>query len=163
MQGQCNASNKIVNVIVSVLPYNEHIVLKGIYMQLRKVMTKFLRPYSRTLVLTSFLLPACSSPVPPEPSTRLQSQNSEESLSPTSSSASVQINGAAATFPLPIYTEWTYAYLYVDPTVAINYQGIGSGDGKKAIIEGTVDFAGSDPLLKAEEYEALCQMSNLEN
>lgn len=56
---------------------------------------------------------------------------------------SVQINGAGATFPLPVYTEWTYAYQSVDPSVSINYQGIGSGGGKKAIIDGTVDFAGS--------------------
>ena len=65
---------------------------------------------------------------------------------------SVQINAAGATFPLPLYTEWTYAYQYVDPSVALNYQGIGSGGGKKAIIDGTVDFAGSDSLLKDEEY-----------
>lgn len=67
---------------------------------------------------------------------------------------SVQINGAGATFPLPVYTEWAYAYQYVDPSVVINYQGIGSGGGKKAIIDGTVDFAGSDSLLKDEEYQA---------
>ena len=67
---------------------------------------------------------------------------------------SVQINGAGATFPLPIYTEWTYAYQYVDPSVAVNYQGIGSGGGKKAIIDGTVDFAGSDSLVTDDEYAA---------
>ncbi len=67
---------------------------------------------------------------------------------------SVQINGAGATFPLPVYTEWTFAYQYTDPSVAINYQGIGSGGGKKAILDGTVDFAGSDSLLKDEEYAA---------
>ena len=60
---------------------------------------------------------------------------------------SVQINGAGATFPLPVYTEWIYAYQYVDPSVTLNYQGIGSGGGKKAIIDNTVDFAGSDSLL----------------
>src|SRR5450759_3726976 len=65
---------------------------------------------------------------------------------------SVQINGAGATFPLPIYTQWTYAYQYVDPSVAINYQGIGSGGGKKAIIDGTVDFAGSESLVSDAEY-----------
>ena len=65
---------------------------------------------------------------------------------------SVQINGAGATFPLPVYSDWTYAYQYVDPSVVINYQGIGSGGGKKAIVDGTVDFAGSDSLLKDEEY-----------
>ncbi|GAB4402985.1 MAG: phosphate ABC transporter substrate-binding protein PstS [Anaerolineales bacterium] len=67
---------------------------------------------------------------------------------------SIQINGAGATFPLPVYTEWAYAYQYVDPSVVINYQGIGSGGGKKAIIDGTVDFAGSDSVLKDEEYQA---------
>lgn len=67
---------------------------------------------------------------------------------------SVQLNGAGATFPLPVYTEWTYAYQYVDPSVTLNYQGIGSGGGKKAIVENTVDFAGSDSLLKDEEYTA---------
>lgn len=65
---------------------------------------------------------------------------------------SVTINGSGATFPLPVYTQWTYAYQYVDPSVVINYQGVGSGAGKKAIIDNTVDFAGSDSLLKDQEY-----------
>jgi phosphate transport system substrate-binding protein len=65
---------------------------------------------------------------------------------------SVQLNGAGATFPLPVYTEWIYAYQYVDPSVTLNYQGIGSGGGKKAIIDNTVDFAGSDSLLSDAEY-----------
>ncbi len=67
---------------------------------------------------------------------------------------SVQVNGAGATFPLPVYTEWIYAYQYVDPSVTLNYQGIGSGGGKKAIVDRTVDFAGSDSLLGDEEYQA---------
>ncbi len=66
---------------------------------------------------------------------------------------SVTINGAGATFPLPVYTEWNYAFQYVDPAVVINYQGIGSGGGKKGIIDRTLDYAGSDSLLKDEEYQ----------
>lgn len=73
---------------------------------------------------------------------------------PTVAPGSIQINGAGATFPLPVYTEWTYAYQYVDPSVVINYQGIGSGGGKKGIIDRTIDFAGSDSLLKDEEYQS---------
>lgn len=65
---------------------------------------------------------------------------------------SVQITGAGATFPYPVYTEWIFAYQYIDPSTTINYQGIGSGGGKKGIIDGTLDFAGSDSLLKDEEY-----------
>ncbi len=73
---------------------------------------------------------------------------------PQAAAGSIQINGAGATFPLPVYTEWTYAYQYVNPAVSINYQGIGSGGGKKAIVDGTVDFAGSDSLLTDDEYAA---------
>jgi phosphate transport system substrate-binding protein len=65
---------------------------------------------------------------------------------------SVTLNGAGATFPLPVYTEWTYAYQYVDPSVILNYQGIGSGGGKKGILDGTIDFAGSDSVLTDAEY-----------
>lgn len=63
---------------------------------------------------------------------------------------SVQLNGAGATFPDPIYTEWRFAYQYVDPSVVINYQAIGSGGGKKGISDKTLDFAGSDSLLTVE-------------
>jgi phosphate transport system substrate-binding protein len=66
---------------------------------------------------------------------------------------SVIVNGAGATFPEPVYTEWRFAYQYVDPAVAINYQGIGSGGGKKGIADKTVDFAGSDSLLTQAEYD----------
>jgi phosphate transport system substrate-binding protein len=66
---------------------------------------------------------------------------------------SIQLTGAGATFPLPVYTEWIYAYQYVDPSVTINYNGIGSGGGKKAIVDNTVDFAGSDSVLADADYQ----------
>lgn len=69
---------------------------------------------------------------------------------PALPAGSVQITGAGATFPDPVYTEWRFAYPYVDPSVVINYQAIGSGGGKKAIVDKTVDFAGSDSLLTTE-------------
>ena len=65
---------------------------------------------------------------------------------------SVQITAAGATFPLPLYSQWTFAFQYVDQSVAINYNGIGSGAGKTAIIQNTVDFAGSDSLLSDQNY-----------
>ena len=127
-------------------------------------MTKFFRMSMFLLMALSFTLAACGGPststaataAPPVIQTQLVEITSTPGpAQPTSLPAgSVQINGAGATFPLPIYTEWTYAYSYVDPAVVINYQGIGSGGGKKAIVDGTVDFAGSDSLLKPEEYDA---------
>ena len=126
-------------------------------------MTKFFRTSMFAIIALSFALAACGAPstpaTPAEPVTVIQTQIVEVTAQPgptqeTLPAGSVQINGAGATFPLPIYTEWTYAYSYVDPAVVINYQGIGSGGGKKAIVDGTVDFAGSDSLLKQEEYDA---------
>ena len=64
------------------------------------------------------------------------------------------MTGSGATFPEPVYKEWIYAYSYVQPSVTINYQGVGSGGGKKAIVDNTVDFAGSDSLVTDAEYTA---------
>ena len=84
----------------------------------------------------------------------LSACGSANAKSPTTSqsTASVQLNGAGSTFILPVITEWIYAYQYVVPSVTLNYQGIGSGGGKKAIIDNTVDFAGSDSVVSAQEY-----------
>jgi phosphate transport system substrate-binding protein len=123
-------------------------------------MFKTVRSLLFVVVAMSLLLAACGAPA--EPVTVVQTQIVEKVVTPTTDpnmpaelpAGSVQINGAGATFPLPVYTEWTYAYQYVDPSVVLNYQGIGSGGGKKGIVDGTIDFAGSDSLLKDEEYTA---------
>jgi phosphate transport system substrate-binding protein len=118
------------------------------------------------LVVASMLLSACGAPATPQTVTVVQTQVVTQVVPveitstpgpemPTAMApGSVQITGSGATFPLPLYTDWTYAYQYVDPAVAINYQGIGSGGGKKAIVDGTVDFAGSDSLLADADYTA---------
>lgn len=108
-----------------------------------------------TVLAMSFALNACGPATPPTVAPVVTEAQPADVPTPTPLPAgSVQINGAGATFPLPVYTEWTYAYQYIDPSVAINYQGVGSGGGKKAIVDRTVDFAGSDSLLKDEEYQA---------
>ncbi len=123
-------------------------------------MSKFVRSFVFVLVAMSFMLAACSAPAAPVTVVETKIVENVVTATPDANmpaalpDGSVQINGAGATFPLPIYTEWTYAYSYVDPSVVLNYQGIGSGGGKKGIIDGTIDFAGSDSLLKDEEYAA---------
>lgn len=66
---------------------------------------------------------------------------------------SVEIFADGASFPLAVYSEWTYLYTYVDPAVIINYTATGSSKGKADIIAREVFFAGSDSLLKDEQYE----------
>jgi phosphate transport system substrate-binding protein len=116
------------------------------------------------LAIASFVLAACGTPATPDTVTVVQTQVVEKvvEVTPTPDASiatplpagSVLVNGAGATFPAPVYADWAYAYQYVDPSVVVNYQPIGSGGGKKAIVDGTVDFAGSDSLLKDEEYAA---------
>ena len=62
----------------------------------------------------------------------------------------VDLTGAGATFPNPIYTKWFADYKKVDPSASFNYQAIGSGGGQKQIIEGTVDFGASDGPMSDE-------------
>ena len=66
-------------------------------------------------------------------------------------SAQVQITGAGATFPNPIYQKWFSDFHKAHPDVQINYQAIGSGGGIKQITEGTVDFGASDAIMTDEQ------------
>ncbi|MCX7627956.1 MAG: phosphate ABC transporter substrate-binding protein PstS [Methylophilaceae bacterium] len=62
----------------------------------------------------------------------------------------VNITGAGATFPYPIYAKWAEAY-NAKTGVRLNYQSIGSGGGIKQIQNKTVNFGASDkPLTPAE-------------
>jgi phosphate transport system substrate-binding protein len=65
----------------------------------------------------------------------------------------VDISGAGATFPYPIYSKW--ADMYKKETgSSLNYQSIGSGGGIKQVKARTVTFGASDQPLKADELEA---------
>lgn len=65
--------------------------------------------------------------------------------------APLQLDGAGASFPYPIYSKWFDIYLDVDPDVQINYQSIGSGAGIRQILAKTVDFGASDSPMTDEE------------
>jgi len=68
------------------------------------------------------------------------------------SALAVDITGAGATFPYPIYAKWADAYRQ-KTGVGLNYQSIGSGGGIKQIVSKTVDFGASDAPLKLEQLE----------
>src|SRR4051794_1698989 len=64
----------------------------------------------------------------------------------------VDISGAGATFPYPIYAKWADTYKK-ETGVGLNYQSIGSGGGIKRIQAKTVTFGASDMPLKADELQ----------
>src|ERR1044072_3551538 len=65
-------------------------------------------------------------------------------LAGTAAAAPIQINGAGATFPYPIYSKWFSEYNKLHPNVEINYQAIGSGGGIRQITNRTVFFGATD-------------------
>lgn len=67
----------------------------------------------------------------------------------------VSLEGAGATFPYPLYSKWIAEYGRIHPEAQINYQSIGSGGGIRQITEGTVDFAGSDAVMKDDALAKL--------
>jgi phosphate transport system substrate-binding protein len=66
----------------------------------------------------------------------------------------VQINGAGATFPNPIYSKWFSDYQKLHPDVEINYQPIGSGGGIRQLDNNTVFFGASDGPMTNEQLQA---------
>ncbi len=62
----------------------------------------------------------------------------------------LQITGAGATFPYPLYSKWFHEYRKVDPEVQFNYQSIGSGGGQRQLLARTVDFGASDAPMSDE-------------
>ena len=65
----------------------------------------------------------------------------------------IQINGAAATFPNPIYSKWFDEYNKLHPNVRINYQSVGSGAGIRQVQAQTVFFGASDGPMTSEQLQ----------
>ena len=78
------------------------------------------------------------------------SGSKDSSTAASSSGGSVDLTGAGATFPYPLYSKW-FADYAASTGVKINYQSIGSGGGIRQLSEGTVDFGASDSPMKDEE------------
>lgn len=76
--------------------------------------------------------------------------NSSTASSTASSGGSVDLTGAGATFPYPIYSKWFSDYAK-QTGIKINYQSIGSGGGIRQVSEQTVDFGASDGPMSDEE------------
>jgi phosphate transport system substrate-binding protein len=81
------------------------------------------------------------------------SSSSSSSGSSSSSNVSATIDGAGSTLAAPIYQQWGTSLK--SQGLTINYNPVGSGTGIADLQTATVDFAGSDPALKAEDTKAM--------
>lgn len=68
------------------------------------------------------------------------------------SAQAVNVTGAGASFPFPIYAKWAAAY-HKETGKQVNYQSIGSGGGQQQIIAKTVDFGASDDPMKGDALD----------
>jgi phosphate transport system substrate-binding protein len=66
----------------------------------------------------------------------------------------VQMDGAGATFPYPIYSKWFSEYNKIHPDIQINYQSIGSGGGIRQLTNQTVFFGATDGPMTKEQLQA---------
>lgn len=73
---------------------------------------------------------------------------------PGATGSTINLQGAGATFPNPLYQKWLSEYGKLHPNVRIDYQSIGSGGGIKQIKEQTVDFGASDAPMKDEDLKS---------
>ena len=64
----------------------------------------------------------------------------------------MQINGAGATFPNPIYSKWFSEYNKLHPNVQINYQPLGSGAGIRQLTSRTVFFGATDGPMTNDQH-----------
>ena len=89
------------------------------------------------------------------------SKNTASSASTSSSTpgttvacATGTISGAGSTFVQPLAQQWIKDFGNACAGATVNYQGVGSGAGIQQFTAGTVDFAGSDVVMKPAEQTA---------
>ena len=68
-------------------------------------------------------------------------------MTPGCAQARTRLSGAGASFPSKIYQRW-FADFAKEGGHRVNYQAVGSGSGRKAFLDETVDFGASDDPMK---------------
>ena len=113
-------------------------------------------PVIALAIAAMLLIAACGSSSKSSPTTTGGSGSGGSSASGgssgsggSSSGGKSTLNGAGSTLAAPIYLQW--ASTLSGQGVTLNYNPVGSGTGIADLQTATVDFAGSDPALKAKD------------
>ena len=69
-----------------------------------------------------------------------------------SAEARTRLSGAGASFPSKIYSRW-FADFAKEGGHRVNYQAVGSGSGRKSVLDETVDFGASDDPMKQSDMD----------
>ena len=90
-------------------------------------------------------LAACSSD---DETSTTPSATDTETMAPLSG----ELNGAGASSQEKAQEAWKATFEGDHPGVTLNYDPVGSGGGRTQFLDGATSFAGSDSLMKADEY-----------
>ncbi len=69
----------------------------------------------------------------------------------SNATAVVDLHGAGASFPAPLYDKWFKTYVAAHPNSRVDYQSQGSGAGVTQFTNKTIDFGASDRAMTDEE------------
>ena len=111
---------------------------------------KWAIPLAAGLLLVSVLPASCAPKATPPATTPPTTSTGPK---PLYTGNPADLNGAGATFPYPLYSNWFIEYNKLTG-VKINYQSIGSGGGIQQITTGTVDFGATDGIMTANQTAA---------
>lgn len=98
------------------------------------------------LVLSLALAVRCTD-APPD---KTASASADSLSTGRASITTIDLTGAGATFPYPLYAQWFNEYAQLS-NVRINYRSVGSANGIRELLAGSVDFGATDvPMSDAE-------------
>jgi phosphate transport system substrate-binding protein len=114
--------------------------------------------HNRLIALISVFTLAISLSACGETNSTNPNPNKSSSQTTTASSeldlgGNIELTGAGATFPSPLYQTWFAELNKKYPNLKVNYQPVGSGAGVEQFTKGTVDFGASDVAMKDEEIQ----------
>jgi phosphate transport system substrate-binding protein len=66
-------------------------------------------------------------------------------------SSETSLRGAGSTFSAALYKQWIETYHQAHPEISISYDAVGSGEGVRRFVAGSVDFGASDVALSDRE------------
>lgn len=78
--------------------------------------------------------------------------NVDSAATPATNHTRVDLTGAGATFPYPLYARWFNDYAQVEP-VRINYRSLGSAAGVREVLARSVDFGATDVPMTDREMQ----------
>jgi phosphate transport system substrate-binding protein len=110
---------------------------------------------SISVLALAISLSACGETSSNNPTTSESPTNTTTTSKKLDLGGTVELTGAGATFPAPLYLTWFAELNKKYPNLKVNYQSVGSGAGVEQFTKGTVDFGASDVAMKDEEIQTV--------